>query len=239
MIRILITLLIASGALATTCKSQKEMPKAQDHSPLVEMQMHGCRGYCPVYKLTFLHNTELVYEGMRNMEQMGVVKTGITKEEYDKLVLLMAKANLRQYPEQIKSGVADAPGSTITIYDEKGSHPVSGSIDRPKPILELEEYMKTLAEGHGLHVKHGVDPNAPVESDQQVIVKLKDNVNAGNWIAKYEDYKFKLVRRVSAENMWVVSYNPAQTSEEAIIKLLKKNSDVLDVQANKKATDRN
>lgn len=239
MIRILITLLLASSTLSTTCKSQKEMPKTKDSSPLVDMQMHGCRGYCPVYKLSFLHNTELLYEGIRNMEQMGVVKTGITKEEYDKLVLMLAKANLRQYPEVIESKVADAPGATITIYDEKGSHPVSGSIDRPKPILELEAFMKTLAEGHGLHVKHGIDPNAPVASDREVIVKLKDKVNAGNWIAQYKDYKIKLVRRVSAENLWVVAYNPAQMTEEAIIALLKKNIDVLEVQSNKKATDRN
>lgn len=239
MIRTALILLIAVGTLASTCKSQKEMPKVQDRSPLVEMQMHGCRGFCPVYKLSFLHNTELIYEGIRNMEQMGVVKTGITPEEYAQLELLLAKANLRQYPEQIESKVADAPGATITLYDKAGSYAVSGSIDRPQPILDLENYMKKLAEGHGLRVKRGVDPNAPTHNTAEVIVRLKDDVNAGNWIVGFEEQKFRLVKRISAENAWLVSYDPDKISETQIIALFKNHKDVQDAQPNKKASERN
>jgi len=233
------TMLSLAFVAIFSCKSRKEMNVSNDNSPLIEMQMHGCRGYCPTYKLSFRNNGELVYEGLRNVEQAGVVKTGITPEELSQLRAEVTAVNLWQYPEQIESRVADAPSSTMTVFAAGKSHSVSGSIDRPKPILDLENRMKDLAEMHGLRVKKGIDPNALPENSPQVIVKLKDSINAGNWIAQFKDLKLRLVRRLSAENMWLIGYDPGQIGEKALLERLKTTEGVLEAQADKATKDRN
>lgn len=233
------SLLLLAFAALLSCKSRKEMPNPNNDSPLLEFEQHGCRGYCPTYKLSFLNNGVLRYEGLRNVEQLGVVKTAITPEELTQLRTELADVNLWQYPEVIESKVADAQSSTMTVYRDNKSHSVMGSIDRPKPILELETKLKNLAESHGLRVKKGIDPNAPAATDKELIVKLKDNVNAGNWLMQFESMKLHLVRRLSAENMWLVSYDPAVIEETKLINLLKTSEGVLDVQVNKATKDRN
>lgn len=207
---------------------------------LVAFESHGCRGWCPVYKLLFRNDGSAVYEGVQNTVKTGISEFKITKEELSSLQRSVEATNVWQYPEQIPSRVADASGGIITVFRGTTQKSVSGSIDRPKPLLELEKQMKSLAEAHGLDVKTGVNPNeVPAASRSEVIVKLKKDVNAGNWIAQFGEVKLRLIRRVSADNVWLVAFDAKQITEKSVIELLKSTPDVLEVQPNKAAEERN
>ena len=230
------TLLLLFAALFA-CKARKETAAStpsmdtKGGSQLISLATQGCRGWCPIYVLDFHTNGKVKYEGTRFVEKAGKSEFQLTPDELSKLTTEVKKVNLWQYPENIESRVADAPYARLTVYDGAKSHPVSGSIDRPKPILELENMLKDLAEAHGVQVKKGVNPDDPaLKLTAQVVVKLKPDVNAGNWVAKFNDeIKLRLVRRVSTENNWLVGYNPDQFTEKAITDLLKDLEGVLDV----------
>lgn len=234
------TLLFLLLAAFFACKTRKDAPPT-DNSNLIRLATQGCRGYCPEYTLEFRNNGSVTYEGIRNVEKMGKTEFQLTPEELRTLKAEVQKVNLWQYPEMIESGVADAPYATLTVYDGSKSHPVSGSIDRPKPIIDLEVRLKNLAEAHGLQVKRGFDPNDPIlKLTAQIVVKLKPEVNAGNWIAKFDDgIKLRLIRRVATENNWLLAYNPDQFSETEIIDLLKSVDGVLDALPPKDVKNRN
>ncbi len=234
------TLLLLLFAAFFACKTRKDTPPTNDTN-LVRLATQGCRGYCPEYTLDFRNNGSVTYEGIRNIEKMGKVEFQLTPEELRTLKAEVQKTNLWQYPENIESGVADAPYATLTVFDDSKSHPVSGSIDRPKPVLDLEVSLKNLAEAHGLQVKRGFDPNDPIlKLTAQIVVKLKSDLNAGNWIAKFDaGIKLRLIRRVATENNWLVAYNPDQFSETEIIDLLKSTEGVLDALPSKDVKNRN
>jgi hypothetical protein len=230
-------LLLCSASLAMgACKSHKNM--TDKDSLLISMRTHGCRGYCPVYQLDFYQSGKLLYRGIRFVRDTGIITTGITPEELADLKKTVAEVNLWQYPERIESQVADAPGSVMTVYNGAQQHAVSGSIDRPQPILNLEKKMKDLAEGHGFAVKFGVDPGAPPPG-YEVIVQLRDDVNAGNWIGAYEDLRLRLVRRLGAENKWIVAYDPGKCSDKKLLGLFKEDKAVVAAQPNQKTEERN
>ncbi len=229
------------------CKGSKKtsvpvpvVPAITVGSPLIALETHGCRGYCPTYKLIFMTDRTLQYEGIRSVEKMGGATVQITPAEYKILEETVKKVNLWQYPERFESTVADAPASTMIVYSKDKNHSVMGTIDRPKPILDLELKMKNLAEAHGLRVKKGVDPNEiPADNKRELIVKLKDTLNAGNWAAQFQEIKVRLVRRLGAENIWLVSFDGAQVSEKDMIDILKATDGVISVEPNKKTDTRN
>ncbi|MDX2278474.1 MAG: DUF6438 domain-containing protein [Saprospiraceae bacterium] len=239
MIRTIFCFGILSLFSILACKSQKAMPDKNDKTPFLAFQQYGCRGFCPSYILTFYNNGVFSYEGKGNVALMGMAEKNVTPAELNQLKKQVAAVNLWQYPERIESQVADAPYASFTVMEGEKQHSVMGSIDRPKPLLELEALVKNLAEAHGLSVKQGIDPNALPADAPELLVKLKTEVNAGNWVMGIQNVKLRLIRRVSAENTWLLAYDPKQISAEQLIETLKALPDVLEVQRNKKTSDRN
>lgn len=232
-------LLLVSLSLISAQKCKKNTGGG-DTSPLVEIHTGACFGYCPVFTLTVLNNGLVRYNGERFVEKIGKDSFNLTAEELKKLQVKVKEVNLWQYPDMIKTDVVDAPFVTLTAYQDGKSKSVRGSFDRPAPLLELEGMLKDLAEAHGFEVKRGVNPNSiPETNRREVIVKLKPEVNAGNWIRQISEFKLQLVRRISTENTWRVAYDHKQIDEKAVIELLKNTDGVLDVQPNNKAEERN
>ncbi len=230
----ILLLILSSVSLMATSTCDKKLVTTVDPSPLVQLETHGCRGYCPTYKLLFRKDGTVEYEGIRNMVKMGRDTIQLTDVELKSLRTAATELNLWQYPERIESQVADAPSSSLTIFDGDKSHQVSGSIDRPKPILAFESLLKDLAEAHGLKVKEGVNPYEAPANQQELQVKFKPDINPGNFMMQFESLKLRIVRRVSAENLWIIGYNPDQISEKQLITVLKGTDGVLDATPNKK-----
>ena len=227
--------------LFAACKSRKEVPvPAQPAAAayLIALETFPCRGYCPVYRLAVYQNGVLEYNGVRFVERTGAATAMLAPDELAQLRIEVTKANLWQYPDQIKSQVMDAPYATLTVWDGTKTKSVNGSMDRPRQLLELEKMLKNIAEAHGLKVLQGVNPNLTPSTKSEVILKLRPEENAGNWIARFGEVKFRLVRRLH-DNTWLVAYDPKQIEEKQVIELLKATDGALEVQANLPVDDRN
>ena len=214
--------------------------KTREARNLVAMESGACFGFCPVFKLTALSNGLVYFEGIRYTEKIGKDSFNLTADELKTLKIKVKEVNLWQYPDKGETHVADAPFVTLSAWEGEKIKAVKGSIDRPAPLLELENLLKDLAEAHGVDVKRGVNPNEiPEASRRELIVRLRPELNAGNWIAKIPDIKIRLVRRLSEDNIWLVTYDGTQVEEQSLIDMLKKTDGVLEVQANKKVKERN
>lgn len=212
---------LVSSVLVSAGKCASDKSAAASDKPLVQLNMYGCRGFCPTYNLLFHDNGVVAYEGVRNMAKQGLDTVQLTRPELEQLRKTLKEVNLWQYPERIESQVADAPSARLTVFDGEKRHEVYGSIDRPKPILDLENLLKDLAEAHGLKVKVGVDPYAAPPNQEEIVVKFKPEINPGNFMMQFQEIKLRIVRRVSAENEWIIGYNPDQIQEKQLMDLLK------------------
>ena len=226
-------LLLSSVTLMASSKCSNSPAAVADHSPLVQLETHGCHGFCPIYKLLF-HNDGLVtYEGIRNTVKIGLDSIQLTAAELKQLRQAVTAVNLWQYPERIESQIADASSSTLTAFNSEKQHGVYGSIDRPKPILEFEAMLKDLAEAHGLKIKNGVNPYEAPPNQQEILVHFKPDVNPGNFMMQFQEIRLRIVRRVSAENLWIIGYNPDQITEKQLIDMMKDMEGVLEAKSNK------
>ncbi|MBX2892521.1 MAG: hypothetical protein KF734_16460 [Saprospiraceae bacterium] len=226
-------LLLTLSALTMLAAEKCRKNVASTPLPLLSLETGPCFGFCPVFKLDALDNGLVRYEGIQFVEKEGRDSFRLTKEELKQLKTKTQEVNLWQYPDQIQTDVVDAPFATLTAYNRDKSKSVRGSIDRPTPLLQLEDLLKDLAEAHGIQVKRGVNPNSPASGSQrEVVVHLKPEVNAGNWLAQFGELRLRLVRRLAAENIWLVAYNPNEIGEKELISLLKDMDGVVDVQTN-------
>lgn len=227
-------------AVATMAADKCGKNKADDTTPLISLETGACFGFCPVFKMEILNNGRVRYDGRRFVEKTGLDSFQLTETEIKQLKTKIKEVNLWQYPDMIKTDIMDAPFATIIVHEKGKSKTVRGSIDRPTPVLELENLIKDLAEAHDVPVKRGVNPNSPpAGASKEVIVKLRPEQNAGNWIAKFTELKIRLVRRIATENIWLVAYDPKQIDEKTLIETLKNSEGVIEVQTNKPVLDRN
>lgn len=230
------------GTLA--CKSNKKtgnVPEV-DHTPLITLETSPCRGFCPVYKIAVKNDGHVDFEGLRFVKNMGQSNFQLTSAELEDLKKLLQEVNLWQYPESFPVTIADAPISAITIFRGAETKTIQGSVELPKPIQGVAERLKSLATAHGYDLK-SVDPNAiPDEAPKtELLVKLKPDVNAGNWVnALNQNSKanLKLVRRITADNIWLVAFDASKHQTADMLILLKSNESVLEAQENKEAQER-
>ena len=246
---ILLALSITGVFCFMYCKTAKAAPvpptppvvidDATAKGPMVSMKTHGCRGFCPVFELAFDQNGTMTYTPERNTIVTEPKSIKITKKELETLRAMVKAFPAYKYPDKVESSIADASMVTMNFYSPKGVKSITGTIDRPKQLLDIEDYMRTLAESYGINTRDGKNPNdIPEGQVGEVIVLLTKDINAGNWIRQYEHLQLKLVRRVSAENTWVVAYNTTQITGKGLVALFKRSPDVVECTQNEKVSDR-
>ena len=156
--RLLLLLALLPALAGAQPGTAKPKPAASGDPLLIEMELGPCFGFCPVYTLK-VHRSGLVeYEGRQNVEQPGKKQIRLTRRERLQLKKKINAVDLWKYPDNIRSEVTDAQYVTLTGYKNGKSKTVRGSMDRPQPLLELEELLKKLVEKHGLKVREGVMP---------------------------------------------------------------------------------
>ena len=235
----LLFLLVA--AILVACKPQdnvsaQESPTATAPSStgtLIKLETGACRGYCPMYKLTFRTDGSLEYIGIRNVEKIGLETVRLNAYEYAQLLKEVRKVDLWQYPAVILSTVVDAPVHTYTVFEGSKTHSVKGTAGIPQPILELETRMQDIVEAHGIAVRKGDACKVPGALTAQAIVKFKMHVNAKDFCNQFSDIKVRTVRHLSEDNTWVIAYSPKELTETQFMSLLKDMDGVLEVEPDK------
>jgi hypothetical protein len=242
-----------AAVFLAACHSPKEtaaqQPKPQGsnqpapaapNAVLVSLETGGCRGYCPIYKLTFKNNGTMEYKGSIHVEKVGEQTVRLAPDEFGRLKSELSKAELWQYPEVIPSTVADAPPHTLTVFEGAKKHSVKTTAGAPKPIAALHDLMKSIAEAHGIMVRKGVDPNDPANMTGELVVKFKPNVNAGNFCMQFMEIKVRPLRRISEDNVWIIGFNPSELTEEQFLDIIRgMEEEVVEAQPNKPVKDRN
>jgi hypothetical protein len=206
---------------------------------LIKLETSGCKGYCPVYKLTFNVDGTMNYSGYRHVEEVGDKYAKLKADEFSKLKNAVRRADLWNLPQELPVTVADAPYHTFTVYEKDKKYKVRGAGPLPKELEHLNQLMKDIAENHGMMVKKGVDPNDPSNMKGEVIVHFRPEINAGNFCMQFMELKTRPVRRISEDNIWIIGFNPSELTEAQFIDILKGMDGVLNVQTNKKLKQRN
>lgn len=235
---IFLFLIVLVAATAFQC-SRKKMPTLRPDQPYVSLSTSGCRGFCPVFRLDVLQGGVAVYTPERYCAVAEPRKFQLTEAELAALRERIKTIPYQKYPSYIESTIADAPGATLTFHQPDTSFSITGTIDRPKSLLELENHLRDIALAHGVDTRKAYDPNEiPPGSASELLVLLKEEVNAGNWISQIQVGNPRLIRRIPPNNAWVLSFDHTQIGIKDMIAVLEGSVDVIRVQRNMRTDPR-
>lgn len=247
--RLLFVFLAVSWLMS--CSGFKDVTKFNKKDVVLSLHKAPCQGKCSVYNLDIYKNRYVVYEGITNVEKYGLYYKILSKDELLALTTEFDKAHFFDFKDSYPVPSADLPSISMTYNTKESGKTVVGSIDRPKPLLELQKKLEKLAKSDGFklvkpyevkqtndEVLEGLSSKSEV-IDDQFIVELQPNVFMSEWLRKYKQYELGLVKKLSPElNYWVISFSKHKIEQPSLLAILKNDPQLKFVEPNKRVQPR-
>lgn len=226
------SLLCWLALIGTTTCTPLEKITLNELTPLVSLKKGACFGRCPVYELQVYTNGIATFRGERFTDKMGLWIRQLNDGEFRSLKDQLDKTNLWQYAPSYPSRIPDAPMITITQYEDDAQKTVSGKMNRPDPVLNLQDMLEKIAESkpEEWSVREAYDYGLPREAVLgDIYVQLRPNVYARNWIQQYARQDLRIVESLnSRSNYFLMHYNPQVVFPRELERFLSYDDDVLD-----------
>jgi hypothetical protein len=245
----LFSLVIA--ALCLTCAPQPHLfaqqpasdwtagtPKSPDGNVLVRYENTGCSGYCPVFKINFLADGTMEYQGGRFSAKTGNHSVRLTADEFSQLQNAVRRSNVWDYPNRLPNPAQDGSLRIFTVYEQNKRHTVKGSGALPESLTALEQVVQSIAEAHGFEVKKGVDPTDLANLTGEISVRFNPGVNVESFCLQFMEFTVRPIRQGSESDVWILGYLPSEITEDLMLQLMGGMEGVTEVKSNKAANDR-
>ena len=238
--------------ILASCSGLKDVTKFNKADVVLSLKKGACFGKCSVYNLDVYKNGYVVYEGIMNVEKYGLYARKISKKELEGLKAAFDQDNFFGFDDIYPVHMTDLPTITMAYNKENATKVVTGSLDRPKKLLELQMKMETLIKSPDFKLvkayqSKSTNEDEPEKSkettnntiDSQIIIELNSNVFMAQWLRKYSQYDVQLYNRVAPDlNYWVVTFNKQKIAPEDLLKLIIADTQVKFAEFNKKTSTR-
>ena len=201
-----------------------------------------CYGSCPEYRLEVYKSRYLIYIGIKNTEKLGVYRKTLSKPEYKEICKAFKKSKFDSFEDNYESQVPDLPSVIITHHKKRKS--VTGKLERPQMIHNLEELLTKYADSKGnwkLIEKPGINGQDSGEFRvNEIIVLVAHKLDVEQWVKKYHQYGIVVKKRLSPNNYyWLLSFDSSKIPPKQILITLKNDPEIVSAQFNNVLKQRN
>lgn len=239
--QVLFLLGFAFLTLAATCEPASllgpQFSGAKPENLRAQYHQGGCFGRCEVYTLEVYNNGLLVFKGERFTDKPGIWHKNLDRRVVTSFLDSFNQVNYQQYPSVFPSLLPDAPTTTITWYDgQQVAHPLSFKEETAPELRRYADRFQQLASMAGYRqVSESLTPGLPVPtSDQErenIIVHLKEGVDAGAWVGKYGKQGVSLKERITPNNAYyLIAADPNLMRADELLEYLRRDEDVISAQ---------
>lgn len=118
---IIIILVFSVSLFLLACKSKKPIIKTNSQlaNPIIALYKSNCFGKCKVYNLKIYKDRTVIYEGIKNVEKIGIFNSVITDVEYQSLINLFEGANFQNLEPTYLTGVRDKQKITLEYFQKE------------------------------------------------------------------------------------------------------------------------
>ncbi len=209
-----------------------------DDSPLVSIEKGACHGTCPIYKMTIYNNGVCEFNGKRFCKKLGAYTASMSTIELDFLKQKIGLLDMENYPEEYQSMIPDFPSTEITTFTKDSKKSVWWRSGAPNELSE----MAVVLDKFRTELDWVVDVNArlPVGTiENQMLIKLKEDIKASDFAKAYKEYQFKPVKElVPNKNYWLFEFDKNTISGIEMLNLLNKSEKIYNAEFNKELEQR-
>ena len=241
--------------ILSSCSIKNKVAKLNDKDILVSLDKGPCATKCSEYNIKFYKNGYVVYEGKTNVEKYGLYAKKMDAADVKIIQAEFDKNNFFSFDDVYPNPDPDMP-TIIMAYNKNGKiKTITGGLDRPKKVLDLQRIMESLARANDLKLLKAYEPRttsisrpkdeieeekpASLVIESEIIIELKPNQFLSQWLKKYTQYQVQLVRKISEQlPYWVITYNRNTIEPEVILSTIQQDPQIQSAEFNKKVSNR-
>ncbi len=243
--------------ILSSCSIKNKVAKLNDKDILVSLDKGPCATKCSEYNIKVYKNGYVVYEGKTNVEKYGLYAKKMVASDIKKLQAEFDKNEFFSFDDVYPNPDPDMP-TIIMAYNKDGkTKTITGGLDRPKKVLDLQRTMESLAKSNDLKLLNAYEPKTtsitkpkdeneeseekPVSYiiDNEIIIEMKQNQFLSQWLKKYTQYQVQLVRKVSEQlPYWVITFNRNTIEPETMLSIIQQDEQIQSAEFNKKVSQR-
>ena len=116
---------------------------------LYSIEKTPCFGTCPVFEMRIYQNGEVIYRGVRHVEQIGVFEAQLSKTTMDLLAQQVLKSSFATladiYPEH-GYRIPDFPETITHVRIDDQLRKVVNNHDAPRALIEFESLLMRIVD---------------------------------------------------------------------------------------------
>lgn len=241
--------------LLSSCSTLKKVSKLKDKDIIISLSKSPCATKCSVYNVKLYKNGYVVYEGIANVEKYGLYAKKLSSSEMDKIKKEFDNNDFFGFDDQYPNPDPDMPTIVMVYNKDMKSKTITGGIDRPKKVLDLQRVLETLIRSDNFELLKSYDvktsktltedkENTQEEEvtyiiDNEIIIEFNPNVFMSQWLQKYSQYHIQLVKRLGQNSpYWVITFNKTIIDSNDMLELIKQDTQVKSAEFNKKVSSR-
>lgn len=229
--------------LITSCSTQKALIGDNFN---ISMDKGSCFGSCPVYTLSIDNKGYATFEGERFTDKVGKHGLQLQSQKLDEIATAFSSADLASYDDNYPSDISDLPITTIAYINNTFQKRISGKVERPEKIKELQSMLEDIAQMDGwmsldTAAVEMVKPTPKEEAiiKNEIIIKFKSGTFISKWLKQYKEYSLYVKKPLDdTRTTWVTQFNDRSIDPYELLQLLKEQPEVESAEFNKKVTKR-
>lgn len=95
------------------CKSKKINSPTNLGNPMITLSKSSCFGKCKVFNVKIYEDKTVVYEGIKNVDNIGMFQSIISDRDYQALLILFEVSDFKNLEPTYLTGVRDKQKTTL------------------------------------------------------------------------------------------------------------------------------
>ena len=247
--------------LAFSCKSKQKAITQQQVQPVVqnsltaaqirdlpkvlEFSKSPCYGTCPHFTMSVHEGGWTIFEGKQHTAKEGTSIVQLSAEQLTTLKQQCKTADLWSCEKSYGDRIMDLPTTTVHFFDDKGDRSVQWKMRHPAQLQTLDSQLMEFVYGQAWVKKRktakerGLEETPEVIIDNELIVQIKNKMEAKEWAAKYKSYGLQLKKPISrSANMHLFTFDTTLIDAEKMMEMMLADKQVSRVEFNKRLQQR-
>ena len=112
--------------LLANLSCSKKINSFNHSESIIEIQKTACFGSCPIYRINFFSNGDVIYDGKKFVKEIGKFKKKIKVKEVEKILNFATKINFSKMKDEYTRPISDIPITYIRIKNKKIKNHIGG-----------------------------------------------------------------------------------------------------------------
>ena len=226
---------------------QKDLTAAQirDLPKVLEYSKSPCYGTCPHFTMSVYEGGWTIFEGKQHTAKEGTTIVQLTADQLATLRQQFQAADLWSCEKSYGDRIMDIPTTTVHYFEDQRDRSVQWKMRQPAQLQTLDSQLMELVYAQGWVKKRTTAKDRSLQEvpeviiDNELIIQIKDKMDAKEWASQYKEYGLQLKKPISrTANMHLFTFDTKLIDSDKMMEMILADKQVSRAEFNKRLQQR-